>query len=308
LIVTTILVVLVLVLSILLYLSRKSDTIDHHIETFIELNNNITVITSETEILAMNRVGLDFFGFKTFKAFRQKHKFLSKLFVEISSDDTRYVEGINWVTKIDKMQNIKVEMQYGDMKQVFYMQVSKIKEDRYQVTFYNITRVMAEKDAIEEVAQKDQLTQIYNRTKFNSILSIALRNFEIYNEPFTIILFDIDHFKHVNDKFGHTVGDQVLVQLSTLVKHQLRSHDTFARWGGEEFIILSESSSSQDAYLLAERLREAVESFPFDEVKRITCSFGVTECEISDTPMRLLNRADEALYKAKSSGRNKVCR
>ena len=295
-----------ILLLIILIISRSSNTLDQHIETFIELNNNITVITTETKIIAMNKAGLDFFHYTTFNLFNEKHKFLSKLFTEVD-EDNKYIEGINWVTKINKMQNIKVEMHNGKLKQIFYMQVSKIRDDRYQVTFYNISRVIAEKDAITKVAQKDELTQIFNRTKFNSILSLALRNAEIYNEPFTIILFDIDHFKQVNDDYGHNVGDQVLIQLSSLIKSQLRSQDTFARWGGEEFIILSESAVQNDAYILAERLRETIKTFPFDVIGNLTCSFGLSQCEKNDTATTILKRADDALYKAKKSGRNKVC-
>lgn len=304
--VTYLLCALVILLLIVLIVSRNSNTFDQHIETFIELNNNITVITTATKIIAINKAGLDFFHYTTFKAFSKKHQFLSKLFTEVD-EDNKYVEGIDWVTKIDKMQNIKVEMHNGKLKQIFYMQVSKIKEDRYQVTFYNISRVLAEKDAISKVAEKDELTQIYNRSKFNTMLSLALRNAEIYNESFTIILFDIDHFKQVNDSYGHNVGDQVLMQLASLVKSQLRSQDTFARWGGEEFVILSESATHSEAHSLAERLRKTIETFPFDKVEKITCSFGLTECEKNDTATSILKRADDALYEAKKSGRNRVC-
>ena len=304
--ITYLLCALVILLLTVLIISRNCNTLDQHIQTFIELNNNITVITTDTKIIAMNKAGLDFFHYTTFKAFNEKHKFLSKLFTEIDEDD-KCVEGIDWVTKIDKMQNIKVEMHNGKLKQIFYMQVSKIKEDRYQVTFCNISRVLAEKDAISKVAEKDTLTQIYNRTKFNTMLSVALRNAEIYHESFTIILFDIDHFKQVNDTYGHNVGDQVLIQLASLVKSQLRTQDTFARWGGEEFIILSESATSDEAHILAERLRETIETFPFDKVEKITCSFGVSQYENNDIATSILKRADDALYEAKKTGRNRVC-
>jgi len=290
----------------MLIFSHRDNTLDQHIEQFIELNNNITVITTETKIIAINKSGLDFFHYKSFKVFNEEHKFLSKLFTEVE-EDNKYIEGINWVTKIDKMHNIKVEMHNEKLKQIFYMQVSKIRNDRYQVTFYNISRVIAEKEAITKVAEKDELTQIFNRTKFNSILSLALRNAEIYQEQFTIILFDIDDFKQVNDKYGHNVGDQVLMQLASLIKSQLRNQDTFARWGGEEFIILSESAVQNDAYLLAERLRKTIESFPFAVIEKLTCSFGLSQCEKNDTATTILKRADDALYQAKKSGRNKVC-
>jgi len=283
------------------------DSHNKHLDSFIELNNNITAITTETEILSMNKVGLNFFNFKSFSAFKKKNKYLSKLFVEIETEDTKFVQGIDWVTKIDKMQNIQVEMHNDNLKQIFYMQVSKIKTDRYMISFFNVSRVMAEKEAIMLVAQKDDLTQIYNRTMFNTLLSRALRRVQVYNEPFTLILFDIDHFKQVNDNYGHNIGDQVLIHLSSLVKSELRHQDSFARWGGEEFIILSESSTQEDAYELASRLREIIEAYPFEVVGKITCSFGVSQYAEDDTLNSLLKRVDDALYQAKDNGRNRVC-
>ncbi len=112
------------------------DSYNKHLDSFIELNNNITVITTETDILSMNKAGLDFFNFRSFSAFKKKNKYLSKLFVEMETDDTKFVQGIDWVTKIDKMQNIEVEMHNDHLKQIFYMQVSKIKADRYMISFF----------------------------------------------------------------------------------------------------------------------------------------------------------------------------
>lgn len=279
---------------------------DNYLKEFIECSNNITVITSDTDIIAMNKAGLDFFHFSTFKAFQKKHKYLSKLFREIQSED-KYVEGINWVTKIDKTQHIEVEMLSNDFRQIFSMQVSKVRDNRYVVSFYNISRLIAEKNAIVKVAEKDELTQVYNRSKFNKVLSQAFRQAEIYQEPFTLILFDIDHFKMINDQYGHNIGDNVLLQLASLIQGQLRAQDTFARWGGEEFIILSQGSSEKESYTQAERLRQSIESFPFDDVSRITCSFGVSQYRFDESTTSLLKRVDDALYQAKNSGRNRVC-
>jgi len=284
--------------------SRKS--FDTHLHSFIELNHDITVITTETEIIAMNQAGLHFFGFRSLKELKEKTKYLSKLFTEVVSEDTKYIEGINWVTKVPQGKPIKVQIGGHPLPQTFYMQVSSIGEERYMVTFHNISRVIAEKNSISKIAEKDELTQIYNRTKFKTILSLALRNAKIYNLPFTIIMLDIDHFKKVNDTYGHDKGDKILIQVSALLKGILRSNNTFARWGGEEFIILSESATLEESMLLAERLRKAVEVFPFDEVKKITCSFGVSEYLPQDCLDSIIKRADDALYKAKRSGRNKV--
>jgi diguanylate cyclase (GGDEF)-like protein len=304
--VSILLVVILLLLSIIVFLLTYN-RFDRHIKSFIELNSNITVITTETEIIAINRVGLDFFNVDSFQTLRKRTKYLSKLFTEVISEDTKHVQGINWVTKIHKKQNIKVQMQIGSLTQTFNMQVSQIKHNRYMVTFHNISRVIAEKNAITQIAEKDELTQIYNRAKFNIMLSAALRNARVYNESFTIILFDIDHFKKVNDTFGHDTGDKILIQIASLVKNLLRTGDTFARWGGEEFIILSESTLENEAYMLAERLRKSIETFPFETIRTLTCSFGVCQYQEDTGSEEVIKRADKALYKAKAGGRNKVC-
>ena len=303
---TSILCALVIVLLLILIWIYSKKNFDTHLRTFIEFNNDITVITTETEIIAMNKAGLHFLGFKNVKELKKKTKYLSKLFTEIRTEDSKYVTGINWVTKIPKGQNVKVQITTGALTQTFLMQVSRIKENRYMVTFHNISRMVAEKDTISKLAEKDELTQIYNRAKFKTILATCLRNAKIHNTPFTIILIDIDHFKKVNDTYGHDAGDKVLIQVSSLLKSLLRSQDSFARWGGEEFIILSHSSTLGEAHKLAERLRQSIEIFSFDIVKHITCSFGISQYETDDTIDSVIKRADNALYRAKAMGRNRV--
>ncbi|MCH9740971.1 MAG: GGDEF domain-containing protein, partial [Epsilonproteobacteria bacterium] len=123
---------------------------------------------------------------------------------------------------------------------------------------------------------------------------------------FSIILFDIDYFKCINDTYGHNAGDKVLVELARLVNLGLRESDIFARWGGEEFVILSRYSTAHQAQLLASRLRKDIESYSFDIVKKMTCSFGVTQFKADDSKAQLFNRVDDALYEAKDNGRNQV--
>jgi diguanylate cyclase (GGDEF)-like protein len=254
----------------------------------------------------MNQVGLNLLGFKDMNTLLKKTRYLSKLFQEVPSDEKRFIESIDWVTKIEKHQNIKVIMKLQNFSQTFLMQVSKIHHERYLVTFHNISKIIAEKEAISQDAEKDELTHIYNRKKFNIMLSSTIRNAEIYNTPFTLILFDIDHFKKINDTYGHNIGDKILIQLSALIKNLLREDDLLARWGGEEFVILSPSTKLKDAYKLAKRLRKEVEQFPFPYIKTLTCSFGVTQFSTGDSSASILKKADEALYRAKAKGRNRV--
>jgi diguanylate cyclase (GGDEF)-like protein len=295
-------------LLVIFFWRYTQKSFDRHLESFIELHQDIIVITSQTEILAMNRAGLAFFGFENLNALLKKTHYLSKLFSEVVSEDNRLIEGINWVTKIPEGKNIKVQISSGTLTQTFHMQVNPIKTDRYMVTFHNISRVIAEKNNISKLAQRDELTQIYNRAKIKSLLSLALRDAEIHHIPFSIIMVDIDHFKRINDSYGHDTGDKVLIEVTSLLRSLLRSHDEIGRWGGEEFIILSGSTTADEAYIIAERLRAAIETFSFHTSDRVTCSFGISEYLPGDTLTDMIKRSDEALYRAKKAGRNTVCR
>ena len=118
--------------------------------------------------------------------------------------------------------------------------------------------------------------------------------------------FRADHFKNINDTYGHLVGDEVLVNLAKLVQSMIRNTDSLVRWGGEEFVILSDDTSIQNAAFLAEKLRKAIEASTLITQQRVTCSFGVTEMVPGEDPKSLIARADKALYSSKESGRNRV--
>jgi diguanylate cyclase (GGDEF)-like protein len=290
-----------------IYLYQKQ-LFDKHLQSFIELNTDITVITTATKIIAMNRAGLNFFGFEDNQALLKKTKYLNRLFKEIVTDDKKYVNSIDWVTRIDPRQTIKVQMKSKNIVQTFNMKVNKIREDRYIVFFHNITKEVIEKEEYGKSAYLDELTHIYNRKKFNEVLAEAMRNAQIKKEPFSIILFDIDHFKKINDTYGHDTGDIVLRQIAALIRQILEKESSyvFARWGGEEFIILCKGIRQNEAYGVAELLRKEIDRYPFEKVKHVTSSFGVTEYYRGDTAKSLLERADEALYHSKRSGRNRV--
>ena len=297
-------VLFMLLFALLLFWIYNKKSFDRHLYKFINLCNDITVITDRTKILAMNKAGLT--CFKVTQLNQLPSRYLSKLFEEISSDGKHYVDGIDWVTKIKRAQSIKVRITFEDLSQTYRMQVSQVNKKRYLVTFHNITKEIAEKVTLSQDAEIDELTQIYNRKKFNTMLSYSIRKWEMNGTPFSIILFDIDHFKKINDTYGHDIGDKVLVELSALVKNLLRNHDMLARWGGEEFVILSPNTVLKDARVFANRLRREIERFPFSYIGNVTCSFGVAEYTAGDTPESLLKKTDEALYLSKHNGRNTV--
>ena len=125
-------------------------------------------------------------------------------------------------------------------------------------------------------------------------------------EGYWLGMLDIDHFKHVNDSFGHLIGDEVLLLVARLLRHGFRFHDRLYRFGGEEFVVLMRCHDAASALAVFERFRKSMESFAFPQVGRITVSIGISRLIASDTPAMALDRADQAVYAAKSAGRNRV--
>ncbi|HQS57554.1 MAG TPA: diguanylate cyclase [Gallionellaceae bacterium] len=160
---------------------------------------------------------------------------------------------------------------------------------------------------LKQLASTDALTGAFNRRRFNEVMQIELARAKRYGTPITLIIFDIDHFKRINDTHGHSAGDQVLLKLALLVSGNIRDTDIFARWGGEEFVILASNCETQCPHSLAEKIRKLIEFYPFEEVGQVTCSFGVTEYCSGDDQESIVKRADSNLYRAKEAGRNRVC-
>lgn len=154
---------------------------------------------------------------------------------------------------------------------------------------------------LEYLAYTDDLTQIFNRRKISEILREAISN----KNPACIIMFDVDDFKKINDNFGHYRGDKVLQTLSKLVSQCLDDKCFFARWGGEEFVIVVKNKCDK-SIKLAKRIRKLVEQNVFEEANQVTISIGVTEINKNDTLDSAIIRADNAIYKAKHGGKNRV--
>jgi len=159
---------------------------------------------------------------------------------------------------------------------------------------------------LHRLARTDPLTGIYNRQKFNEAFDLEVSRARRYRSVFSLILFDIDHFKHINDAYGHPQGDRVLIRIAELVKDDLRSTDIFARWGGEEFMLLLPETRVAEATEIAERLRARIEEMDPVTVSPVTCSFGVVECSPKETAECLLQRVDVQMYLAKQQGRNQI--
>lgn len=159
---------------------------------------------------------------------------------------------------------------------------------------------------LEKLSGLDPLTQLYNRLKIDQALEKALLNYHQRLVPFGVLFIDIDHFKDINDRFGHDVGDSVLVELGDILRNHFRKTDSYGRWGGEEFLVICTLINQQELIQIAEKLRHSVESKCFSCKHPITISIGTTMIAENDTLNDFIKRADQALYNAKNTGRNRV--
>lgn len=164
---------------------------------------------------------------------------------------------------------------------------------------------------LREQASHDPLTKVLNRRALENIVNAEHSRSLRSNVSMSVIMLDIDHFKRINDQYGHCVGDEVLVELANLLIKNTRQYDSIARVGGEEFIILLPDSTLEQAKVIAENLRLKISDHDFktsnDETLKVTASFGATECDlVKDGWVKVLQRADAGLYQAKAEGRDKV--
>jgi len=191
--------------------------------------------------------------------------------------------------------------------------ITELEETKQQLR--NINKAMKSKvdelysmtNTLEQKAFKDNLTGINNRENFEDIFSIEIANAKQNNLPLSLIIFDVDHFKLINDTYGHQAGDIILKELVGLIADHIKNGDIFARWGGEEFVILTPSTEIVGAHNLAENLRKLVQAHMFSYVeKEITLSFGIAQLGEDDDKKTLFEKADSAMYEAKKNGRNRI--
>lgn len=175
----------------------------------------------------------------------------------------------------------------------------------FQTNYYK-RKQYADKMELLKLSVTDPLTGIYNRAKFDAELEDWVKYCRRYETPLSLVLFDFDDFKAINDKFGHLAGDKVIVETSNIVKSIIRQTDVFARWGGEEFVILLPNTEELQAMEMAERLRSTIENNNFGYVERVTCSFGLTALRKNENSEDLMLRVDKLLYEAKKSGKNTI--
>lgn len=184
--------------------------------------------------------------------------------------------------------------------------VIKILHDASENVVNNLKEELKEKTILSET---DKMLGIYNRAKFNKELKREMDRAQRYYSDLALIMIDIDYFKEFNDNYGHQVGDRILKKIVAIIKQKIRKHDILARYGGDEFMLICPETTLGEAEKLAQRLNIAIDDYNCGQNNDLSCSFGVAEFKIfKDEEEDLISRADQALYKAKENGRNRVCR
>lgn len=199
---------------------------------------------------------------------------------------------------------ITITLLFAVLTVIYFMVMERLLHDKIALEQQLELEERARK--LDFQATTDPLTGIFNRLKFNQELVAEMARSARYKTPLALVMYDIDHFKAVNDTHGHHAGDLVLTGLCRIVAGHLRRIDVLARWGGEEFMILAPNCDAQQAVELAEKLRQLIEEFVFDEIGTVTCSFGVAQFQDGDSTESLTSRVDAAMYAAKQGGRNRV--
>lgn len=280
-----------------------------------------TILNSQTNIIVLtNFIDIEFASVSFYKLFGVKDKkgYMTKFhnIFSILSEQNSYIYGKNRdeflesYYKVDEGSKI-ISFDTIDGVKSFYIHIEPVElddedDDLNIVSLTNITRLQNERVNAIHKATHDKLTGAYNREKFNEILRVELEEAKRYKKDLSMAILDIDHFKLINDTYGHLVGDKVLQELANFCKNHIRKTDTFARWGGEEFTMLMNDIDISTAKAICEKLRIDIENLKIDNLPKITVSFGVTQMKESDTEEEFFKRADKALYIAKKSGRNKV--
>ncbi len=284
-------------------------------QSVLDSQQSIIFIQDDTGLVNANKSFLEFFNVKNITEFNKNNQCISNLFMEYENYFSLHIlnDGINWCDKLSsEHKNIEYNILVMDTStfepKAFRINVNGIANtDKFVVSLLDITQLTTKSKIFEVKATYDALTNIYNRSKFNEMISEHYALFQRYKTPLSFAIFDIDFFKKVNDTYGHIAGDKTLITFAKTIDDATRDTDIFARWGGEEFVLLMPETLIEEAKTAVEHLRILIETTYFQEVENITCSIGLAQFKENNTIDDILMRSDEALYEAKESGRNKVC-
>jgi len=279
------------------------------LELILDQQDNMIITTDGKRVFRANKAFLKFFHLIDKHELHAKIPDITHHFQSNQDSQTLKTQWLEYLRNHTNNRDFIISMTkvLDGQEYAFMLKVTKIENEKhYIVTFNDVTNLVTQSQELANKAFHDSLTGLYNREKLNEFIAYELEIVQRYQNPLSLILFDIDNFKRVNDTYGHLQGDHVLKKITTGIQKKIRKSDFFARWGGEEFIIVTPSTALNSAINLAQNLRLHIETMDFEEIGNITSSFGVTSYQRGDTIESMTQRVDEAMYEAKNTGKNKV--
>ena len=297
-----------------LSLESKIEQEINKIKSILDAQDNIIIVTNKEEITNVNKKFLDFFGIDDFNKFIKSKKDIFNFFKEefgfISKEQISKQESwIKYIKELDEIDRIVKIKDSLDEEKIFAINVDyyENKEDYYVFSLTDITKLKEKSNLFEYQASHDKLTGLFNRNKFDEVYSKEVKRSKRYNNELSMIIFDIDDFKMVNDNYSHQIGDDVLKEIAKIIQNGVREQDINVRWGGEEFLILLPQTNLEGAVIVASKIRIAIKEHLFSNKDlRITASFGVSQLLSEDTETTFISRGDNLLYEAKKTGKDKV--
>jgi diguanylate cyclase (GGDEF)-like protein len=271
-----------------------------------EEKNRSLLVAIPDIMFRLNKEGvfLEFITAKNFPLWMDAGEFVGKNVQDVLDKriSKRFMKCLKQAAKTGNTQILKYQLSVGGKTHHYEARIVATWEEEVLA----IVRDFTDQRQAEKMAETDPLTNIYNRRKFSKLLDQEIQRVERYDRSLSIVMLDIDHFKRVNDTYGHDTGDYVLRRITELIKENIRITDILARYGGEEFVVILPETDAKGASRQIERMRKAIEKTSFDEVGNLTISAGITSYTGGDGRKSMIARADKALYLAKDEGRNRV--
>ncbi len=280
--------------------AREEERLRQFAVIFDAISEGVIITRPDTVIVAVNRAFTEITGYAQEEAVGRTSEFLHQ--------DTEFYGEIGRVLERKGHWDGELRKRRKDGEvYVEELSINAVRRDNGELIHYVgvCTDVTGVKN-LRHRADHDSLTELYNRYAFQQHLEEEIHRAERYGGTFSLIMFDLDRFKTVNDRCGHDVGDQVLQRVSSLAADEVRDADILARWGGEEFMVLLPETDIDSAGVVAERIRAQIERTDFEGPGGITISLGLAGSRAGESEEMLIRRVDRALYQAKASGRNRA--
>ena len=284
------------------------------IKSILDAQDNIIIVTSKEKITNVNKKFLDFFGVLDFNEFiltqtnifdffEEEFGFISKEQIKKEEYCIKYIKDLPEIDRIVKIKDKTQEERIFAINVDYY----ENKSDYYVFSLTDITKLKEKSNLLEYQVSHDKLTGLFNRNKFDDIYSKEIKRAKRYGNDLSMVIFDLDNFKQINDNYSHLTGDEVLKEVANITLNSVREQDISVRWGGEEFLVLLPQTNLAGAVTTANKIRNSIIAQTISSKSlNITASFGVAQFSENDDESSFMLRSDNLLYEAKRTGKNKV--